>query len=81
MDHCINPKEMKRYLLLSLVFFSWTFYVLAQPGNVGINTITPAARIHVIRNAPSGGPLLTNAFAIFEDNQNSYHTSLAFKQC
>jgi len=59
-------------MLFFLVCFLSFSNSLAQTGNVGINTITPDARIHVIRNASSGGPLLTNAFAIFEDNQNSY---------
>jgi hypothetical protein len=45
--------------------------MIAQTGNVGINTLSPQARLHAVRNI-SGGPLLSNALAIFEDNQSSF---------
>ena len=63
---------MKKWLLFFLVCFLYLPNILAQTGNVGINTITPQGTLHVIRNAPSGGPILSNAAAVFEDNQNSF---------
>jgi hypothetical protein len=38
----------------------------------GINTVSPAAMLHIVRNAPSGGPLHANAHAIFESNLTSF---------
>ena len=46
--------------------------MVIKGSNVGINTIIPKAKIHVVGNAVSGGPLLTNALALFEDNQSSF---------
>src|SRR5688572_3111007 len=63
---------MKNWILFFLVWFLSLSSSLAQTGNVGINTITPQARMHTVRTNPSGGPLLSNALAIFEDNQNSF---------
>ncbi|MEO6132030.1 MAG: hypothetical protein ABIQ02_09280, partial [Saprospiraceae bacterium] len=61
-----------KYWIIVCTTFCGMQLSLAQTGNVGINTLSPQAKLHVIRNAPSGGPLLSNAFAIFEDNQNSF---------
>lgn len=63
---------MKKILILALQLYCVIPFVHAQTGNVGINTITPQARVHVLRNGTSGGPLLTNALAIFEDDQSSF---------
>lgn len=41
-------------------------------GNVGINTTSPQAPLHVIRNSPSGGMYSANPLAIFESNNISY---------
>lgn len=38
----------------------------------GINTTSPAAMLHVVRNAPSGGPFNLNAGAIFESDLSSF---------
>src|SRR5687767_6462265 len=64
---------MKTFLSLFILSFSalLPFCLSAQTGNVGINILSPQAKLHVNRNT-SGGPLLSNALAIFEDNQNSF---------
>lgn len=66
---------MKAVLNIAFIFFLSSFLpfcLLAQTGNVGINMLSPQAKLHLVRTNPSGGPLLTNALAIFEDNQNSF---------
>jgi len=63
---------MKKILILAFQLFYFIPCIQAQSGNVGVNTLTPQGTLHVVRNAPSGGPLLTNAMAIFEDNQSSF---------
>lgn len=63
---------MKKILLLINYIFCFISMLPAQTTNVGVNTLTPQGTFHVVRNAPSGGPLLSNAMAIFEDNQSSF---------
>ena len=47
--------------------------VLGQTGtNVGINTTTPGARLHIRRNGASGGTFLANSSVIIEDNASSF---------
>jgi hypothetical protein len=41
-------------------------------GKMGINTPSPDAMLHVVRNAPSGGSFFSSAQAIFESDQSSY---------
>jgi hypothetical protein len=40
-------------------------------GNVGVNTISPAAKIHVVRSTPSDGLVNTSAALILEDSTGS----------
>jgi hypothetical protein len=46
--------------------------IVLKNARTGINTSSPDAMLHVVRNAPSGGPLHSNAKAIFESDQVSY---------
>src|SRR3990170_501400 len=64
-------KSLIRFALTVLNALLPFFCLFGQTNNVGINTLSPQARLHVLRNS-SGGPLLSNALAIFEDNQNSF---------
>lgn len=54
--------------------FSSTFTKMALDitGKLGINTVTPNALLHVVKNAPSGGPFFSSSQAIFESDQASY---------
>src|SRR5688500_5400299 len=67
-----NKSGYKHLLTSTLLYALCSMPVVAQTGNVGINMLSPQAKLHVVRTNPSGGPLLTNALAIFEDNQNSF---------
>lgn len=65
-------KSLHKTLLLVLQIGWFSALLNAQTNRVGINTTAPLGSFHVIRNATSGGPILTNAMAIFEDNQSSF---------
>jgi hypothetical protein len=55
-------------------FFSSTNtrMVIDTFGKVGIGTINPSAKVHLIHNGTSGGSYNPDAMAIFESNANSY---------
>jgi hypothetical protein len=45
---------------------------ILKNAKTGINTSSPAAMLHVVRNAPTGGSFISSAQAIFESDQSSY---------
>lgn len=49
-----------------------THMVIDTQGRIGINTASPQALLHVVRENPSGGLYSNNAMAIFESNNHGY---------
>ncbi len=49
----------------------FTRMVLDTVGRMGLNTISPQATVHVVKNNPSGGPFNSNSLAIYESDQSS----------
>ncbi len=40
-------------------------------GRMGLNTVSPQASVHVVKNNPSGGPFNSNSLVIYESDQSS----------
>lgn len=59
-----------RLTLSILLSFQTSILLTAQ--NVGINTSTPTAPIHIVRNQPSLGPKLNHVVAILESDEESF---------
>jgi len=49
-----------------------THMVIDTLGRVGMNTTSPQATLHVVRNLPSGGSFISSPLAVFESNNISY---------
>jgi hypothetical protein len=47
-------------------------FTILKNGNCGINTATPDALTHIIRNNPTNGPYFGNVISIMESDLNSY---------
>lgn len=45
---------------------------ILKSGKTGINTITPGAMLHVVKDGPTNGPYHSSAAAILESDQSSY---------
>ena len=49
-----------------------TRMVISSVGNIGVGTVSPARKLHVVDGGTSGATPDGNSIAVFEDNANSY---------